>query len=344
MEERDKKTELLVGLFLAVGFMLLGLLILQFGSIRDLFKNTYGITVTLPDGSGIKEGSPVMLGGSRIGKVKETPRLNANFNGVIIQLEIHNTAKIPADSKFGLGTAGMLGDVFIEIKTSGLATQNYLQAGAQVEGGKAGGLSALGDSAEMIAKKVNATLEDLSVTLKRINEGALSEAGSKDMKDSIGHLKSMLQRLDEDALGVKSNADIKETIANLKAASKSLDDEIKHIGAALDKLQPALNKVDSVITKADTAMVTANTTMLDADKAMKSIGVAADEYAKVAKLLSKGKGDGMLPALLHDSELKNEFTMLIKNMRQHGILWYKDRASEEEKEAPVRPPLTGTRR
>ncbi len=336
MEERDKKTELLVGLFLTVGFALLGLLILQFGSIRDLFKNTYGIILTLPDGSGIKEGSPVMLGGSRIGKVKETPRLNANFNGVIIQLEIYNVTKIPADAKFGLGTSGMLGDVFIEIKASGQATQTYLQAGAQVEGGKAGGLSALGDSAEIIAKKVNETLEDLRITLKRINEGALSEGGSKDMKDSIGHLKNVMKRLDEETLGVKTNADLQETIANLKTASQSLNDEIKHIGATLDSLKPALAKVDGVISKADT-------TMVDADKAMKSIGVTADEFTKVAKILSKGKGDGMLPALLHDSELKNEFTMLIKNLREHGILWYKDRAGEE-KESPARPPLSGTRR
>ena len=71
MEERDKKTELLVGMFLTLGLVMLGLLILQFGSIRELFKSSYAISVALPDGSGIREGSPVMLGGSRIGKVSK---------------------------------------------------------------------------------------------------------------------------------------------------------------------------------------------------------------------------------------------------------------------------------
>ena len=36
MDERDKKTELLVGLFLFVGLIMLALLILQFGSVRSL--------------------------------------------------------------------------------------------------------------------------------------------------------------------------------------------------------------------------------------------------------------------------------------------------------------------
>jgi hypothetical protein len=37
MEEHDKKTELMVGLFLFVGLLLLGGLSLQFGSLRESF-------------------------------------------------------------------------------------------------------------------------------------------------------------------------------------------------------------------------------------------------------------------------------------------------------------------
>ena len=132
MDERDKKTELLVGLFLTIGLALLGLLVLQFGSVREYFKDTYEITVPFPDGTGIKAGTPVMLGGSKIGKVPRMPQLNAQFNGVIIPLEIYHDKRIPADAKFAIGTAGLLGDSFIEISPTGAPTGAYIEPGASL--------------------------------------------------------------------------------------------------------------------------------------------------------------------------------------------------------------------
>jgi phospholipid/cholesterol/gamma-HCH transport system substrate-binding protein len=84
MIDSDKKTEMLVGLFLFVGLLLLGGLILQFGRVREVFKDTYHLRVAFANASGIKEGSPVFLGGSRVGKVDKKPALNETFTGVII--------------------------------------------------------------------------------------------------------------------------------------------------------------------------------------------------------------------------------------------------------------------
>ena len=324
MEERDKKTELLVGLFLCVGLALLGLLILQFGSIREVFRRTYAITVSLPDGSGIKDGSPVMLGGSRIGKVKDIPRLNKNFNGVVLTLEIFNTAKIPLDAKFGLGTSGLLGDVFIEIKASGQPTDKFLAPGAVIPEEniiQANSMTSLAQTADQVGKKVDVMLDDLRnvaadlrVTLKKVNEGALSDASMKDLNGSFTHLNSVITRLDEKTLDEKTTTDLKETIANMKSASKSLDEQIKRIGITFDKLNPAFEKADKV--------------MVSADKAMKSIDQSAATLGKAANDIRRG--EGLLPSLINDAQLKNEFKMLITNLRQHGVLWYKDHAGEEQ--------------
>jgi phospholipid/cholesterol/gamma-HCH transport system substrate-binding protein len=336
MEERDKKTELLVGLFLFVGLVLLGLLILQFGTIRELFKTTYPITVALPDGSGIKAGSPVMLGGSPIGKVNARPSLNANFNGVIIPLEIYHDKKIPADAKFSIGTSGLLGDAFIEIKSSGKPTDKYLSPGSVPDENiaKGGGMAGLQDTAVQTAKKVDEALGDLQkvaadlrVSLKQVNEGALSTASMKDLTESFKHLNSVMTRLDEKTLDEKTVADLKQTITNLKQASESLDAQIKRIGATFDKLDPAFSKADKV--------------MVSAEKAMKTIDESAASLGRVANDIRKG--NGLLPALINDAQLKGEFKMLITNLRQRGVLWYKDKAGEEQS-ATVKPPLTGSKR
>ena len=66
----DRKTELLVGLFLFVGLLLSGLVVIKFGKVRDYFQGTYMKRVRFDDATGIRIGSPVALGGQRVGKVK----------------------------------------------------------------------------------------------------------------------------------------------------------------------------------------------------------------------------------------------------------------------------------
>ena len=126
MIDSDKKTEMLVGLFLLVGLLLLGGLILMFGRVREVFKDTYHLHVSFPNASGIKEGSPVFLGGSRVGKVDKKPQLNDTFTGVILDLELFRDVMVPADATFGIGSAGLMGDALVEIKptSTGLQAQS----------------------------------------------------------------------------------------------------------------------------------------------------------------------------------------------------------------------------
>lgn len=334
MEERDKKTELLVGLFLTVGLLLLGLLILQFGSVRELFKHTYEITVPFPDGTGIKDGTPVLLGGSKVGKVPRRPTLNQAFNGVIISLEIYETVKIPTDAKFGIGTSGLLGDSYIEIRPTGKPATDYIQPGTALTSDNvagSSGMSALGDTAKELSKSLDAALVDiraaigdLRISLKKVNDGALSETNMEELKGSFAHLNSVLTRLDEKTLSDETSKNVTDAVAAFKEAAKSLEASVK-------KLDPAFTKLDGVVAKADTVMVSA-------DKAMKSIDESAAALGKVGTDLRKG--EGLLPALIHDRTLKNEFSMLITNLRQRGVLWYKDRAGEEQ---ATKPPLAPKR-
>lgn len=341
MEERDKKTEILVGLFLFIGLLMLGLLILQFGSVRELFKSTYEITVTFPDGTGIKEDTPVMLGGSKIGKVPRKPMLNDTFNGVIIPLEIYQRVKIPSDAKFSIGTSGLMGDSFIEIRPTGKNTTTYIEPNTKLEGTPSGGLGALQSSAEQISKKIDLAVEDirsvvadLRITVKKVNEGALSDKGLEDFRGSIAHLNSVMTRLDEKTLNEETSKDVKEAVASFKDAAKSFKESIEKLGPTFAKVDGAVAKFDGVVDKADTAMTSAN-------EAMKSIDQSADALGKTAQDIQKG--GGLLPALIHDADLKKDFKMLISNMRERGVLFYKDTAGKEQTARPPSSPF-GTKR
>lgn len=341
MEERDRKSELLVGLFLFVGLLLLAYLILQFGSVRELFKPTYPLTVELADGTGIRESTPVMLGGSRVGKVTQKPSLNTAQNGVIISLQVYQETKIGSDAKFGIGTSGLLGDSFIEIKPSGKEPASFIEPGAHIKGEVSAGLAGLQNSAEQIANKVDVAIEDirlavadLRTSLKRVNEGALSEKGMSDVKDSFAKFNNIVTRLDEKTLNEETSQNVKDAVHSFKEAAKALEDAVK-------KLQPAFAKLDGVVTKIDGVVTKADTVMGSADGAMKSIDESADAIGKVATDLRKG--EGLLPALIHDSALKTDFKNLISNMRQRGILFYKDK-SESAPTPPLAPATSPTQK
>ncbi len=340
MDERDRKTELLVGLFLTIGLLLLGTLILQFGSVRELFKGTYAIRVTLPDGTGIKEGTPVLLGGRKIGKASDKPIFNSTFTGVIIPLKIYSDIKIPGDAAFSIGTSGLLGDAFLEIKPSGKVSVNYIAPDSEIKGVPSGGLGALQNTAKEVSQKVDVALEDIRAAIKdlrevmkKLNEGVLSDSATKDLKESFKHLNSVVTRLDEKTFNDETSVDIKSAVASLKSAAKTFEDSVK-------KLDPAFAKIDSVAAKADKVMVSADSAMKSVDKNAAAIGKAAGDIRH---------GDGLLPALLNDKQLKNEFKTLITNLRERGILRYRNMTgkgeSEKADEAPRTPgPLTGTKR
>jgi phospholipid/cholesterol/gamma-HCH transport system substrate-binding protein len=326
MDERDKKTELLVGLFLTVGLLFLGMLILQFSSVRELFKDTYALTLHMKDGSGVREGTPVLFGGLKVGKVPRRPQHNADYTGVIIDLEIYNTEKIPTNAKFGIGTAGLMGDTYIEVRPTAGRAETYYKDGDVVPKESvagASGLDALQDTAADLSKKVDDALGDLRtligdvrVSVKKINEGALSDESTDSLKASFKRLENVMTRLDEKTLGEQTATDVKEAIASFKEAAETLKGAVK-------KLDPALEKVDSVMANADKAVVSA-------DKAMKSLETNAAELGKIRNDLKSGPG--LLPALLHDRNLRNEFTMLVTNLRQRGVLWYKDKAGAAQAE------------
>ena len=108
MALRKEKTELLVGLFVLVGLLIMGTLIIQFGRFSERLREKYELTLLFPDGGDIIDGSPVRLGGAQVGIVSDSPILNDDSTGVIIGLEIYDGKKIPVGSDFSIATSGNL--------------------------------------------------------------------------------------------------------------------------------------------------------------------------------------------------------------------------------------------
>lgn len=324
----ERKTELLVGLFLFVGMLMLGGIILQFGSFKEWFRSTYTLRIAFPNASGVRQSSPVYLGGSKVGKISKHPQLNDTFTGVIIDVEIYSNVNIPADATFAIGTAGLMGDALVEIKPSGKISNEFIPHNYdRIIEGKVGGLSDLQSTAEQVSKKIDVVLDDVrsamvdvKEALVKVNKGALSDETVKHFKDSMQHLNNTMTRVDEKFVSEENAAnlkkaivDVKDAAASFKVAAQNVEVQTGRLGGMFDKLEPAMAKTDKV--------------MASAQDALKSIKNAADGFATTAKTINSSKG--LLGGLLHDVELKSNFKDLISNMKSHGVLFYKNSADKE---------------
>jgi phospholipid/cholesterol/gamma-HCH transport system substrate-binding protein len=334
----DRKTEVLVGLFLLVGLMLLGGIILQFGSIRSIFRDTYLLHVSFTKASGIKQGSPIYLGGSKVGKVKHFPRLNETYTGVIIDLEIFDSIEVPRDAAFVISSDGLMGDALVEIQPTGKETTEFIPHDYDqiIKGQSGGGLSDLQGQAEVVAKKVDLVLDDVRTALVdvkgmmgKVNKEALSDATIQDFKESMEHLNKTMARVDEKVLGDENAAtlkaalaDIRDAAASFKTSAKNVEESSKRLGPMFDKLDPAIAKADKVMTTADESLV--------------SIKKAADNFAAAARNITTSKG--LLGALMNDTELKDEFSDLISNLKRNGVIFYKNSADRERAESETKAP------
>jgi phospholipid/cholesterol/gamma-HCH transport system substrate-binding protein len=117
MEFGTSKQELKVGIFVAVGLVMLVVAILLVGNFQT-WRHGYVVTVRFSFIDGVKVGAPVRFAGVAVGEVKDLKFTTLETNNVTVvdvNCWIHNDIRIPGDSSPLINTMGLLGEKYIEI-------------------------------------------------------------------------------------------------------------------------------------------------------------------------------------------------------------------------------------
>ena len=312
MSTERKGLEMYVGLFFFIGLATIAAMVVIFGRVGEGLQKTYPIVVEFPNASGLIKDSYVLLSGAQIGKVGTTPKLTGSMFAVEVTLNIHDDVKLPKDSRFLVGSSGLLGDRFVDVFPPEKFDPNtviVIKPNERIQGTRATGLDDLTAKGAVVMDQLNKELEDIRKITVQLHSGLLSDQNIKNLT---------------------------ETFANLKTTSTNLDESMK--------------KLDPIMTKADSAMDSAKGTMKTAEDAAAEFKKTIAEFQKVAVNASKtmdsakglvesGKtlfdkanhGQGALGLLLSDRETAENLRALIANMRRSGVVFYKDR---EPKPAP----------
>jgi len=122
---------IVVGIFLVVGFVSLGWLALELGEVSWLTgSKTYPLVGEFDNISGVKEGADVQIAGVKIGTVG---KLSLGENAVaMVTMNIDRSVKVPIDSIASVKSKGIIGDKFIQISLGG-DEENFKPGGVIVD-------------------------------------------------------------------------------------------------------------------------------------------------------------------------------------------------------------------
>ena len=110
--------EIVVGLFMVVGFLCFAWLSVRLGDVELFSDKTYSVSASFGSISGLKKGALVEISGVRVGKVEKI-RLDPETYEAEVTLGIDRAVSLQEDSIASIRTAGIIGDRYIDISPGG---------------------------------------------------------------------------------------------------------------------------------------------------------------------------------------------------------------------------------
>jgi phospholipid/cholesterol/gamma-HCH transport system substrate-binding protein len=240
----EKALELKVGAFVLVGLGVLAVLLVQFGRLGEGFQSYYQLLIKFPDASGLLKGSDVLLAGAKIGHVSGGPRLASSGQGVEVPVRIFGFVKIPAGSRFTVGSSGLLGDRFVAVTAPQRITENFVPKNSVIEGTRDTGIDDLTKEGGALVEDLRTAVQNANTAIEKLNNEALSGTNLENIKSAVEHLNTATTALAASSQKVDGVLDkASETMDSAKKAADDLPatiaDARKTIQAATDMIQKA---------------------------------------------------------------------------------------------------------
>ena len=115
---KNNTVEMVVGLFIIIGFAAFGYLALQLGEVSFLSAGkSYTLKAEFTNVAGVKKGASVQIAGVVVGEVSAIELGKDAY--AILSLQLDNSLKIPIDSMASVKSQGIIGDKYIQLSPGG---------------------------------------------------------------------------------------------------------------------------------------------------------------------------------------------------------------------------------
>jgi len=119
--------ELAVGVFVLAGLVCLGYLSIKLGKMEMVGGRGYELQALFPSVGGLKIGSPIVIAGVEVGRVKSIRLENYQAR---VSMSLPEDVKIQEDAIASIKTKGLIGEKYIEITPGG--SEKFLNPGGQI--------------------------------------------------------------------------------------------------------------------------------------------------------------------------------------------------------------------
>ena len=166
----DRQLRLRLGIFAVLALVLLAALVLLFGSLPTLFKRTNEYTITFTDAPGLRPGSPVRRSGVRVGEVKDLA-LDDATGKVNVHIELDKNFTVRENERPTLIISLLGSDASIDfIPNEKDPDRSVIPPGSVVVGNSPVSINTLLNRASEVVPTTQKTLDDMSKSLKRLEE------------------------------------------------------------------------------------------------------------------------------------------------------------------------------
>jgi phospholipid/cholesterol/gamma-HCH transport system substrate-binding protein len=317
--------EFKVGVFVAIGLTLLGLMMMQFSKGTALFRQTYDITMNAVDVGGLKSGASVLLSGVVVGNVREID-LGPLGTNVFIRLEILDDHVIYSDAQFVIEQSGFLGDQYVAIVPTANAAPP-LKDGDEVACAPPFNLQAVARDAAGFLQRIDQTARDLNDAIVDVRQVFLNEHTLSNLAETATSLR-------------QASDDAQLTIRNVNTV---VDSNRESIGTAISNLVTFSEGLNTFASSAN-ALVDTNTPGVN--ESIRNIRESTDS---LKNLLQKTEaGDNLAASLLYDAELAAQVSQIASNLSLTasnlndrglwGIMW-KQKKPKPARQATATEPL-----
>jgi phospholipid/cholesterol/gamma-HCH transport system substrate-binding protein len=303
---QQRSIEVRVGLFVLICLAVIAGLIVKFGKLERFSAKTYDITVVFPNVGGIVRDANVMYAGIPVGKVREIKLAEDGSLKVKVVLAIYEGYHIRKDAKFVVNQSGLLGDRYIDVIPQS-ATAPTIKPGETVEG------SSSVDLTEAIRGVVD-VLHQAAGTIARID-------------DVVRRTDEAVKRIDEIVLSTQSLTHVSATLANIDMTTSNaialtlslhavIDDSRSTLSNTLTELSLAADNI-GIASKRVNDLVANNQSGIN--DAVKNVTESTRRLNDILEKLQRGEGTA--GKLIVDPTLHDELVRLVRNWREHGIMY-----------------------
>jgi len=316
----ETRYALKVGLFVALGLLLVAGLLLVFSKGLNLFTPTYELRLRSATVGGLKNRASVLLNGVGVGNVVRT-EVAPDGRGVVIVASINSKFSIHKDARFAIEQIGFLGDQFIAIYQQD-AKGPILQPGAEVNVEEPFNIEKTVRSATSLIQRADQTVKIFNDAIVRVDRTVLSE---KTLTNLAGALDNF--RLVSD-----------KAAAMAEHVGRLIDTNGPGVSISISNMVQFSEQLDQLTTEMAQTLLT---NRVELTRAVKSLQTTATALQKLVNDVEAGKG--LVGSVFKDEQLKvniatitANFANLSSNLNRYGLL-YKPKQPRTNAVVPIYP-------